>query len=189
MESRQNSTNLEQERLERPVPVALLSPMKLSKMSEDSLCLLGILGFMALIYAFSPFEVMVYPRALDGSWGILEGKNTPYSLLIKKAQSSNIDPGHLLAISAQESSLGKHLIGDGGKSKGWFQINTAVYPVAFIGDVGKEADWVISKLKEYGYDKNPRLAIAMYNRPARPNFAYADLVLGPRLTEVRELLK
>lgn len=93
------------------------------------------------------------------------------------AEKNGIQAEDLLAISAQESSLGKFLSGDGGCSRGWFHINLCVWDAAdIIGNVAKEAQWAAERLNEYGYALDRITAIARYNRPARPNYAYAALV-------------
>lgn len=168
-------------------------------MSDDnksSLILLAILCGILILWRltaplFAEAEYLVLPpeKPVQATY---ERFPIEAEVIATLAESHNIAPEHLLAISAQESSLGRALEGDGDCSKGWFHINICEHanPDAepLIGDIKKETKWVIKKLKEYGYETNVRLAIAKYNRPSRPNFEYADRVLGPRLKEIKELL-
>ncbi len=103
---------------------------------------------------------------------------SPIDKIRTVARLNNIPEEDLLAISAQESSLGKAKVGDSGCSRGWFHINLCANPEAkdLIGDPEQEAAWVVNRLIRYGYRTDRKLAIARYNSPAKPNFAYAELV-------------
>lgn len=116
---------------------------------------------------------------------------SPITEIVKVAEAKGIKPEHMLAISAQESSLGKFKSGDGGCSLGWFHINTCANTgtSGIIGNPAKEAAWVADKLISYGYlEGKVTLAFARYNAPARPNYAYAEQV-EKRLGELDKYLK
>ena len=105
--------------------------------------------------------------------------------IIEVADEKGIAREDLLGISKHESDLCRILIGDGGKSKGCFHINTAkdANPEALpiIGNIRKEAEWVADKLLSYGYPEKRTLAIAKYNAPSYPDLSnspksYVNLV-------------
>lgn len=121
---------------------------------------------------------------------IAHAQQNPIDEIEKVAEEYGIKPEHLLAISAQESSLGKLQSGDNGCSRGWFHINLCANPDAsgIIGDPAKEAAWVSGKLLSYGYHEDLTLSLARYNAPANPNYAYAELV-KKRLGELEIFLE
>jgi hypothetical protein len=130
----------------------------------------------------------IKPRVIE-----IKAAKSPIDEIVEVAKAKGIKPEHLLAISAQESSMGKFLSGDNGCSKGWFQINTCpgANPAAsgIIGNTAKEAVWVADKLISYGYlEGNITLSFARYNSPVKPNFAYAELV-KKRLLELDKFLE
>jgi len=107
----------------------------------------------------------------------IEKANDPIETIKLVAKENGIREIDMLAISHQESLLGKLRVGDKGCSLGYFHINTCVHEVpGVIGNVRSEAEWVADKLNGYGYPDDSRKAIAMYNSPANPNWDYADKV-------------
>jgi hypothetical protein len=117
---------------------------------------------------------------------IIEVKaQTPIEIIKQVADEKGIAQHDLLGISKRESSLCKVLIGDGGKSKGCFHINTAPeanpQAISIIGNIKKEAEWVADRLLSYGYPEKRTLAFAKYNAPNAPDLSnnpksYANLV-------------
>lgn len=138
--------------------------------------------------AATPMAMMIIkPTDAD----LVEKPLNPIDEIVKVAELKGIKPEHLLAISAQESSLGKRKSGDNGCSLGWFHINTCANPEAsgIIGNPAKEAAWVADKLISYGYlEGKITLSFARYNSPANPNYAYAELV-KKRLVELDKFLE
>ena len=125
---------------------------------------------------------MVIPgRSFEITREEIEAANDPIEIIKRVADKRGIAQEDMLAISHQESLLGKIKVGDEGCSLGYFHINTCVHVAAIkiIGDVRAEAEWVSDRLEEYGYiGGSRRKAIAMYNAPANPNWNYADQVEG-----------
>lgn len=116
-------------------------------------------------------------------------QESPIDEIRQVAAATGIAANDLLAISAQESSLGKFTSGDNGCSRGWFHINLCVWDAAdLIGNIAAEARWVAAKLNEYGYAADRVTAIARYNAPARPNYDYAAQV-QKRLGELKVFLR
>lgn len=136
----------------------------------------------SVIAAIPSKTMIVTPADLEQTF------KSPIQEIMKVAKAKGINPDHLLAISAQESSLGKFKSGDNGCSKGWFHINTCPNAnpaaAAIIGDPEREAEWVADKLISYGYlEGKITLAFARYNSPANPNYVYAEQV-EKRLAEL-----
>jgi len=103
--------------------------------------------------------------------GHLGGKETSLEIITRVAEEKGIEPKHLIALSLQESSLGKFLVGDEGCSHGYFQINLCANPGAkdVIGNVEAEANWAGDKLISHGYlDGYITLSFAKYNAPSNP---------------------
>lgn len=119
-----------------------------------------------------------------------EEPTNPIAIIRTIAREKGISENDMLAIGAQESSLGMAKVGDHGCSRGFFHINLCANPDAteLIGDVREESVWVAKKLLAYGYATDRRTAIARYNSPVRPNYIYADLV-EKRLSELPLFLK
>lgn len=120
----------------------------------------------------------------------IQESSNPVAIIRTIAREKDIAPNDLLAISAQESSLGMAKTGDKGCSHGFFHINLCANPDAkgLIGDVESETTWVANRLIAYGYFTDRRTAIARYNSPNNPNYKYADLV-DKRLPELPLFLK
>lgn len=120
----------------------------------------------------------------------IEETKNPIAIIRTVAHEKGISENDMLAIGAQESSLGRAKVGDHGCSHGFFHINLCANADAteLIGDVRLESVWVANKLLAYGYVSDRRTAIARYNSPVRPNYAYADLV-EKRLSELPLFLK
>lgn len=102
----------------------------------------------------------------------------PIEIIKNVADEYGIRQIDILAIAHIESLLGELQEGDSGCSKGWFHINTCANPTAepVIGNVKTEAQWVVKKLLEYGYNSDIDTAIAKYNAPYAPNFDYLKRV-------------
>ncbi len=132
--------------------------------------ILKLIVFIAIVIASIPSRSVTYVYAQEP---------TNIQKIKKIAIQNGIDQYDLLGIALRESSLCKALTGDGGISKGCFHANLRDNPEAksLIGDVEKEAQWVADKLISYGYKDGFRtLSFARYNRPARPNYEYAEKV-------------
>jgi hypothetical protein len=115
---------------------------------------------------------------------------TEAETIAEVASANGIEPIHMFGIAAQESSFGKAKVGDEGCSKGWFHINICKNREAasVIGFLKSEAEWVADRLNELGYQVDSRRAIARYNRPADPNYEYAELV-EKRIGEINKFVK
>jgi hypothetical protein len=117
-------------------------------------------------------------------------QSTTVEIIAEIAGANGIEPIHLFGIAAQESSFGKFQVGDSGCSRGFFHINICVNQGAkeIIGDLIKETQWVAKRLNDLGYQTDSRKAIAAYNRPADPNYKYADLV-EKRIGEIDKFIR
>jgi hypothetical protein len=74
-------------------------------------------------------------------------------------------PKVLAAMARQESTFGKYMIGDGGHSVGWFQINNRWHKVSrdCAMDLVCSADYTLDYLLENGYLKNWKIAVMAHN--------------------------
>lgn len=75
-------------------------------------------------------------------------------------------PGTLYAMAYQESRLGQAMIGDGGRSIGWFQIHRGFHPS--VGDTCSmdlecSANWTLNRLISQGFLIDPDTAIMLHN--------------------------
>lgn len=147
--------------------------MSTNKRIRRALFLAAIIssGIIALI----PCRVISFTAPVSAPQQV---PTNPIDEIRSVASIKGVAANDLLAISAQESSLGRFTTGDSGCSRGWFHINLCANPSAanVIGDITAESSWVADRLLSYGYHADRILAIARYNAPAAPNYAYAALV-------------
>ncbi len=145
------------------VPPAVLYPIKDYLSGNDKLVPTGQLeGKETILEDYSDNNQLI-PNQVD--------KETNIEIIIRVAEEKGIKPKHLIALSLQESSLGKFLVGDAGCSHGYFHINICANPDAknVIGDVEAETRWAADKLISHGYLEGfITLSFAKYNSPANP---------------------
>lgn len=141
-----------------------------------------ILIVSVIVAIFLPSTIHVPERTIIISSEEVKRAQDPVEIIKAVADEKGIDQVDLLAVSYQESLLGKLKVGDHGCSLGYFHINTCARPdaKALIGDVRKEATYAANLLVQYGYSENKKKAFARYNAPNNPNWEYAERVEGRR---------
>ena len=95
------------------------------------------------------------------------------------AVKNKVSPDHLQAMAWVESRYNPKAVGDNGRSRGCFQIQTKLHKITVkqAEDVRFASQWTVNYLIKNGYRKDPRKAIRKHNGSGKMAERYADKVL------------